>query len=709
VPQGLASHGFLSVYESGRSDLLRDFYRPALTESIEYCRAVGYFSSSLLPLLSDALQRFVERHGRMRLIISPNLSREDAEAIERGYRERTPLTEPVAASIQREMEALGGTAPYSAAISNLAWLVKHGVIEVMVAVPLADGAVSRGVYHEKLGYFRDETNNVLAFQGSPNESLQAVWSNFESLWVYPSWLPAGGSTHLQDIQRMFHERWENLTPGLFVTPFPDAPKEWLVAHAPEELSFPPAPPAAQAGSRPLRSYQLAALRAWIDAGKRGILSMATGSGKTLVALKAVEGELQQGRSVLIAVPTLALREQWAEEARKVIDGVRIIEVSDRSRWLQPGFIEECLSGRSPSIVLGVMQTLSTEAFLSRATKALRRRPFAVVVDEVHRVGSESWSKLLTLDTEHRMGLSATPETKFDPERNDAVFDYFGSVVYNFDIGQAIQAGVLAPYEYFPIELPLTAHESEEYRRLAALIAGLSRRLASRLHLPEGTSIMELMRAATRAGFGSEAIGLNALLQNRADIGKKASGKVQLAAAALAAHPELRRVLVYCDDHEQLDTVESALNAGGTTTVRYVGEMNSDERALALRAIEGGTTRAVLSMQCLDEGVDIPSCDGALILASSKSWRQFVQRRGRVLRRHEGKQKAAILDPVVVPATPGRGSDAESAMMIGEMHRAWVFVCDAMNRAVAESRLGRIGLKYGISMEEVASDDGAAVG
>jgi superfamily II DNA or RNA helicase len=706
---GLRSYNFLSVYESGRTDLLLDFYRPCLAEADEYCRAVGYFSSSLLPLLSDSLQKFVQRRGRMRLIISPNLSADDAEAIERGYRDRSLLEAALAGAVQRNLEALSGTEEFSKAVQNLSWLVKNGVIDVMVAVPLQDGAVSRGIYHEKLGYFRDPLGNLLAFQGSPNESLQAVWSNFESLWVSTSWQDGGTPQHLRDILRMFEERWKDSTPGLLVRPFPQAPKEWLVLRAPAELTFPNPPLQVPTQRWILRPYQDLAIKNWNEAGNRGILAMATGSGKTLIAIQVIQNEIRAGRSVLVAVPTRVLLSQWSKELGKWLAETRVLKISGTGDWLQPGFIEESLAGKTPTVVIGVTNTLTSDRFIQRATRALVKRKFALIVDEVHHVGSRNRSKLLGIETGHRLGLSATPEREFDEEGTAAILDYFGGVVYRFDIGDAIQAGVITPYEYLPGELSLSASEGAEYRRLGVLITVLSQKLARRLRLPPGTNLFGLMQAAIRAGLGSEAIGLTGLLQKRADITKKASGKVEFAVASLNAHPELRRILVYCDDGEQLNQVDAALSAGGVNTVRYTGEMGDEERTLALRAIEGGTARAVLSMKCLDEGVDFPSCDGALILASSKTWREFVQRRGRVLRRHEGKLVATIVDPVVVPPPAANLSGSEVAMITAEMRRAWVFVRDAVNRGVAESKLRRIGLKYGVSLEAIAADDRTPLG
>jgi superfamily II DNA or RNA helicase len=697
---GLSQHRFPSVYETGRSDLVSEFYTPCLTEAVEYCRAVGFFSSALLPLISQGLEHFVERHGRMRLIISPILSAEDVAAIEQGYRERKDISGPLGIALERNLEELHRLDGLRAAVSNLAWLVRNGIIDVKVAVPIKDGEVLRGVYHEKLGYFRDSRGSVVAFQGSPNETEFAVWANFESLWVCTSWESDPPPQHLTDILRMFEERWTDATPGLLVVNFPEAPRAWLLQRAREALEFPPPLPPSVAVRPAPRPYQTEALEAWIARGRRGILAMATGTGKTYVALTAIEQELMRGRSVIVAVPTRALRSQWDRETRKFLPDAAVLQLSSNTDLFEPGVIEACLAGPRPTVVIAVTNTLVHEDFLRRAERCLRQRQFSVVVDEVHHVGSDARSGLLRLECEHRLGLSATPERSFDEEGNAAIRAYFGDVVFRFDIGDAIQRGVLTPYRYYPEPIALTPRESAEYEQLGQRIVISTQRLARELHIPTTLGPLRILEAAWKAGLTDSAAGLTALLQQRADITKKAQEKIPLVTRVLGVHKALRRVLVYCDDKEQLSAVRESLIAAGVETVQYVGEMDEGERADAIRAIDGGAARIVLSMRCLDEGVDIPSCDGAIILASSKTWREFVQRRGRVLRLYRDKPVATIVDPIVLPVV---ASEASVAMVESELRRSCVFIRDAVNRATGEAIARKIALAHHIDFDEVSAN------
>jgi superfamily II DNA or RNA helicase len=694
---GLASQTYPSVYESGRSDLISEFYTPCLSNSEEYCRAVGYFSSSLLPLISKGLERFVSNNGKMRLVLSPSLTADDVEAIEKGYRERGEIDRQVGDALIRNLEQLIDYPGLEAAVKNLAWLVSHRTIDVKVAVPMRDGEVLRGIYHEKLGYFRDLAGLVVSFQGSQNETEFAVWANFESLWVCTSWESSPPPRQLTDILRMFEARWNNATPGLQVIDFPQAPREWLHSMERGELVFPELPARFKQGKPTLRPYQAQALSAWVSSGRRGILAMATGTGKTLVALDAIQQEVRAGRSVLVAVPTRLLLSQWDIEARKRLEGTPILRISGGGDWKQPGVIEKCLSGNQPTVLLGVTNTLVKDTFFSRARASLAKKPFTLIVDEVHHVGSEVRARLLALPCDHRLGLSATPERQYDEAGSSALQQYFVGVVYRFDIGDAIQAGVLARYQYFPEEVMLTGDEGRAYERLAKRIAGLANHLAKLLGLENGPNILQVLQVAWKR-YPEEAASLNTLLQQRADITKKAEGKIPMALAAFGSHPTMRRALVYCDDHDQLEKIEAGLNASGVSTVRYVGEMDELERYRTLKAIEGGTARAVLSMKCLDEGVDVPVCDGAIILASSKTWREFIQRRGRVLRLHPEKNFSTIVDAVVVP--PGGRFTGSRGLVEAELNRASIFMRDAANRAIAESVARRIALKYGVNFDEM---------
>jgi superfamily II DNA or RNA helicase len=305
----------------------------------------------------------------------------------------------------------------------------------------------------------------------------------------------------------------------------------------------------------------------------------------------------------------------------------------------------------------------------------------LIADEVHRLGSPANRALLdeTLFGP-RLGLSATPERAGDQDGTAAILGYFRGVVEpRYTLADAVRDGVLTRYFYRPHTVTLTDHEAADWHRLARRIAQL------------------------RAQLGDSAeddTGLERLLFERARIVKKAAGKVGLAVRVITdAYKPGQRWIVYCDDQSQLGEVVDALAAVGHTAMPFHDAMEGD-RAETLRWLDrhGGLVAAI---RCLDEGVDIPSVTHALILASSKNPREFIQRRGRVLRRAPGKALAFVHDAIVVP--PRRVETDEDALpdpiTAGELARAIEFAKSADNPAAGADLVG-IAIDAGINWEEL---------
>jgi superfamily II DNA or RNA helicase len=574
-------------------------------------------------------------------------------------------------------------------------------------VPFWEGRVLGGVYHEKLGFFRDRNGRVVAFTGSNNESEHSVWANFESLWVYTTWGEEAYRRDALDIVEMFERRWRDEQRGLLVVDFPSAPREWLEGRAPRELGTSPVTPhlVGRGPMPPPWEHQERAIRKWVAAGRRGILQMATGTGKTYAALLAVQADLEQGRPVIIAVPKRGLQDQWIGEIRKHYPDARVFPVPGDGTWKQPGVLGAWLQDGAPTFVVGVTNTLASDAFMSRLGKLSPKPNATVVVDEVHHIGSPQRSRFLEFEADRRLGLGATPWREFDPEGNERIKAFFGDVVYTFPLGDAIREGRLTPYDYHLVPLELEVEEVDRYLDLSRKIAGMVQSLAEDIGAAATLPLPTLMASAHAAGFDDRVALLQRILFARADVSKDALGKPRFAREQLLAHPDLTRVLVYCDDLDQLQRVGEELAEADVIFVRYEGNMGPEERRATLNALRTGTARAALSMHCLDEGIDIPSCDGAIILASSKTERQFIQRRGRVLRRHAGKTHSVIIDPIVVPPERHAGAPGVVALVEAELARASVFVRDAENRFVAEAQARRIARTYGAQFDiEDEQDD-----
>ena len=286
-------------------------------------------------------------------------------------------------------------------------------------------------------------------------------------------------------------------------------------------------------------------------------------------------------------------------------------------------------------------------------------------------------QLLALDTGPRLGLSATPRRAGDPEGTARILDYFNGIVQPpFTLQDAIESGALTPYFYHVHTVTLTNTEQDQWdeitkriRRMSAINASAKERDASSDHI-------------------------KMLLIERARLLKQASGKASVAAAILAAdYRRGERWIVYCDDLAQLAAVQAELVKHDLESTEYHSAMTGDkEQTIRLFEVNGGI---VVSIRCLDEGVDIPSVTHALILASSKNPREYIQRRGRVLRRAEGKSVAHIHDVLVLPSaveTPDEGEDPRLNILGGEITRSLEFGRSALNPS-AVTDLERIALRF----------------
>jgi superfamily II DNA or RNA helicase len=431
------------------------------------------------------------------------------------------------------------------------------------------------------------------------------------------------------------------------------------------------------GGKTLRPHQSASIQGWEEQGRRGILEHATGSGKTFTAICAMRDALARREVPLIVVPSELLLEQWHKELTENLPDVNpqiLMCGAGHTKWREDGLVGPWTRAGSdtPRIVLSTMQTAAMIEFRS----AIRQGGHVfLVADEVHRVGSPNHLQILALDSGPRLGLSATPRRAGDPDGTARILDYFNGIVPPpFTLQDAIESGALTPYFYHVHTVTLTGTEQERWDEITKRIRRISAINAS-ANEPDPDQIKKL-------------------LIERARLLKQAAGKASVAASILTAnyhHGE--RWIVYSDDLAQLAAVQRELAARGLESMEYHSAMTGDkEQTIRLFEVNGGI---VVSIRCLDEGVDIPSVTHALILASSKNPREYIQRRGRVLRRDEGKSVAHIHDVLVLPAAVeirDEGEDPRLNILGGEITRSLEFGRSALNPA-AITDLERIALRF----------------
>lgn len=689
-------------YHKGQHDLAQDFYLPCMERSVRYDRAIGFFKSSIYLIAWGSLREFVDNGGKMRIICSPVMSDADSEAIEKGYEARTD--DHVASSLQETIERMLNSSSLEKPTKVLAALVAEGVIEFKIATMDEDPAARhKRLFHDKVGIFRDrprdnESANKVVFKGSMNETWSglAMDGNLESVDVYVSWGDERDRRRVQDEEDYFNVLWENVYDSVTVRDFPDIAKEELVSAAEaveweslvdeivEEIeASQTVSPDTGPNPRTPFSHQKEALEAWNERGRRGIFEHATGSGKTFTALCAIRKSLQKDEVPVIFVPNTDLISQWKEELEATnqdLDPNLLICGGGETNWRKNGLLRSWTRPEGdPRIVLSTMQTAISDDFQSLLETGDH---IFLIADEVHRIGSPEHRKILNFESGPRLGLSATPRRAGDPEGTEIIMNYFDGIVQpTFTLKDAIEAGRLAPYFYHVHTVSLTPDEQEDWEQETEKIA----KTYARLESSDDTN-------------PADSDQLKRLQIKRANIVKQARKKVHLARDIIHRQYEPGdRWLVYCSDMDQLSAVTDALDQDGYNALEYHSKMEGDrDRTLKYFENHGGI---IVSIKCLDEGVDIPNATHALILASSKNPREFIQRRGRVLRKSENKNFAHVHDAIVRPYE----TDVEAPVaniLEGELARAIRFADDAESaKSIADLR--EIAVEAGIEPEEIA--------
>ena len=643
---------FLENYSTSGASMLHEFYSPALSHSVRYDRAAGYFSSAILALAPAVFSEFVTRGGKIRLLCSPNLSEADAEAVLSLPESHRPTPIEVAAT---SLAALShGTNVQARAVACMRALIDAGVLEVQFVT------VGRsGLYHEKIGVFTDSSGDRLSFSGSANETASA-WSglaNHEGIEVFPEWIGDSEERRCSRHADQFDETWLGLRRNLYVTGVDDAARvirEHVPAEPLDEIVESLRRAVTDAEMHPtaisLRPYQSQVLDSWEAADRRGIVAFATGGGKTRTALEAIRRWTSEGKPALVLVPSELLHKQWAAEIKEMLGAVALLPAGaghGRDGW-SPRLADYTRADTElgQRVVLATYQTAATSRFLELIHGGGH---LLLVGDEVHSVGAPDTRRVLDgIDAGARLGLSATPQRYGDPTGTAAILGYFGDVlVPEFTLRDALEASVLVPYDYDFVTCALTADEQGAWDEM-------TERVAKDIARNDG----DLSDYALH------------LLRQRARISKGAHNKALIAREVVAANYKVGdRWLVYCSDVNHLREVREELSSLDVEILEYHSQDGGDHQAtLNFFSNRGGV---LLAIKCLDEGVDIPMINRALILASSTNPREYVQRRGRVLRRSPGKYSSHLYDVIVV------GADGR-AITPSEVIRAKEFAQDSRN-------------------------------
>ena len=649
-------------YRSRLDNVIRDFYTPVLKQAVVYKRAVGFFSSSALLSLTAGISGLIRNGGSIQVIASPRLSQEDIEAINDGLRRRDDVIKEV---LLRELHEPKGKFE-EARLNLLNNLIAADRLEIKIAFLEDDNIV--GMFHEKLALMYDNEENIIAFSGSMNESANAFTKNYEAIDVFASWT--------QDVDRVYNKQsafnamWEDYEPGIKVIDFPEVNTEILKRYKvndridtnldeePFESERPliEEPPIQVGPMVPsyvhMRQYQMDAIEEWAKQDYVGIFDMATGTGKTYTALAAVArlfSDMNQNLAVIIVCPYQHLVEQWKEDI--VAFGMKPIvcySASSQKNW------RERLKTAVSSFNLGVQDhfcMVSTNATFSidyvQDMVAKLHGNVVLIVDEAHNFGAENLSKTLLPHIPFRLALSATIDRHGDPEGTQKLYDYFGEKCIEYSLKDAIDNDMLTPYYYHPISVSLNEDELSNYLDLTAKIRrNIHEDKDGKIKLSEYVKMLLIKRARLVAGASEKISTLRRLMNDFKD-----KNKILVYCGATTMHDvDYQEGKPPIDEARQIDIVAEMLgNDLGMRVTKFTSEENADERErIKADFAEGKHLQALVAIRCLDEGVNIPSIRTAFILASSTNPKEYVQRRGRVLRKYPGKNHAVIFDFVTLP-------------------------------------------------------------
>ena len=655
-PSSLQSLRLSESYDSSdpSQDIACDFLIPVLEVAESYDRLSGYFNSGMLAAAPRGMGSFLSRGKKMRIIASPQFSHNDIEVLKSGVsnRERLLRIEKALSLGIENLDAISDEFERDH-VAAFCWALQSGQIEIQIAIPL-ENAAREPLFHTKIGFVTDRFGDSLSFSGSINETAAGWSTNIEEFKVFESW------SSEKDAARCFRDRdrflrfWnESEKTKVQVFPLPEALQKNLIKLAPKQESVLRltreryAERAASALTRfdLLRDYQKRAVKRWESDSRRGFLVMATGTGKTKTAAAAIERarsqEMQLG--VVVTAPQQHIAAQWAKELADMDPITSWGSGSWRKRVSQR--IDEISIGyRKHLLVIMVQQSGAKEesqALWKQAEDA--KLKMLLVADEAHGLGAKEMRKNLSPSFEWRLGLTATPDRYFDDEGKSILQNYFARVSESFSIEEALKwvdpvtgNTPLCQYRYFPYFYELEPEEVREYEELTK---------------------RAIRKGARANNFGDGNDEVARLLIKRANIVKTSRAKIPAFRQAIRDHAPVKQAIVYCQDKEQLAEAARELGRAGYLSRRFTGDEGTkpesrfdgeSERGRILGDLSSGAVDALVAMRCLDEGVDVPSAQLGFLLASSGNPKEFIQRRGRILRPAPAKRSASIVDFLCVP-------------------------------------------------------------
>lgn len=709
----------LKHYKTYKNNIVKEFYTPVLQEAVLYQRSVGFFSSTALIELTKGIAGIVKNGGKIQFIVSPYLSQEDVNAIQKGYEKKKVIEQ---ALLREFMEPENYF--QEERLNLLAHLIEDGHLEIKVAFTPPNR--STGMYHEKVGILTDKFGDKIVFTGSLNETINAFYNNYESIVVFTSWEES--KLYVEEMQADFDSLWNNEDKALEVIEFPDVLIEKIkVNQKPkvnydideeeqiEEEAIKKGIPRIPKGFE-LREYQKEAIEKWKQRDYCGIFDMATGTGKTYTGLGAVTKLFEEKKrlAIIIVCPYQHLVEQWVEDIELFnmlpTIGYSASKQKDWKKRLEDDVLDfsigviDCFCFVTTNATYSSKFVIEQMSYLGKDTLLL--------IDEAHNFGSPNLRNKLYPTIEYRLALSATLDRHGDEEGTDCLKHYFGEKCIEYDLQRAIKEGKLTPYYYYPVVVYLDEEEIERYR-------DISYKASKECHKDKQGNVK-----ITEKG--------KMLLLQRARIVAGAKSKLDELRNQMQQYKDDTHILVYCgatkvqtfeyDESEydeegerQIVAVSKILgNELGMKVTHFTSNESAEEREIIKNKFAmADPYQAIVAIKCLDEGVNIPSIKTAFILASTTNPKEYIQRRGRVLRLAKNKPYAVIYDFVTLvkpldEVNPySTDYNCERALAKRELARIKEFGEISLNSRDSDELINDIECAYELSDEDLeVIDDGS---
>lgn len=737
-------------YNTGSEDEPLQFYLDALCHSKTFDLLLGYFSSSAINVLSLGFASFIHKGGKMRAIINDVLSEDDKKAIERGQ-DKDKFSTVYDFNDIKELES--SLDQYGRHFFEcFAWLIANSRIEIKIIKPKN----RRGISHYKSGIFSDG-ENLVGFNSTCNFSYFGFIENLEHLDCNLSWEDTRSLKKIKkqemDFEKIFSEE-SDLVDYLKIEDVKIAIQDKfgdkniyelliqekellnnrnnilnnptiqksiqkaisLIDQLEKQQSYPRFP-----FIEGPREYQITAYKKWIENNRKGLFAMATGTGKTITSLNCIVNDFKETNhyKFIVLVPTTALAKQWIDEAEiKFNFQNTILCCSVNSQW------KEELKNIGKNVVFkreidyAIITTYSTFKGLNFQTifKDYFSNDFdniTLIADEAHTLGSQGFIKVLPTYINKRIGLSATPERQFDEIGNLTLTEYFScppqEYTFEYNMKTAIDNGVLCKYFYYPKIVSLEQSEQDEYLKLSK----------------------ELLKYIDpETGRYRESDYVNLLLIKRKNIIHKASKKIDelIKIVNEIGKDNFNNAFIYVpegieidySENDNIDCLEDESNSKlidqylsalyenfGFRMAKFTGETKNRDQIL--QQFKSESLDALLAMKCLDEGVDIPQTKFAIFCSSTGNPRQYVQRRGRVLRNFNGKNFAIIYDLIIKPIidhtdTNEKLSKIEKNIFLSELKRLINFSVLSENKDTCLKSLESMCYELDIDIYELANKE-----